>query len=198
MVEEINEKYPSDYELVKNATKQNMQDNIYGNEEHASISEELKINNDLTRWQQDLAPELELMVHDLRGECYNEEHNQWMKHPLIEKPLCNEKLIFKMVAMMRPLTSKNLIMSNYTESRILNRLYFTTCTFVMHLAQNRDIYEIQKGDLSYIVRLFKDTIEATFFRAYMNGERQYLRMFSKRIETHSEQQPDKKKWFGGR
>ena len=99
------------------------------------------------------------------------------------KPICNDLLVRKMVTLLRPSMSRNLMMSNYSEERILNRLKSVVLTFIFHLGSNYQIYAVSEDDLPYIVQLFKDVIDPTYYRALNNGERRYHGTINKRVET---------------
>lgn len=153
-------------------------------------------NDDLTRWQQDLQQEVEMTIHDLRRE-YQDEDGEWQRMIVptgkedskgdtiykYEEPLMNELGVNMFKAAMRPLISRNLIMSNYDENRIYTKLRSVVITFINHLGYNYKRYKIDTGNLSIIVRLFKDIAEPAHWRCLNNGERSYLNTINKRIEA---------------
>jgi len=155
-------------------------------------------NEDLTRWQQDLKSEIELTIHDLKREV---ESGKGYK-PMLEftgrftvvkgekkrvmrkvKPMMNHLGINMFRGAIRPLTSRNLMMSNYNEDKIFVKLRSIMITLISHLAYHQRNYEIAVGDLSMIIRMFKDIAEPAHWRALNNGERSYLNTINKRIEA---------------
>lgn len=163
--------------------------------------------NDLTRWQQDLDEELKEFVHDLRREQLV--NGEWVptqyvagynrdNEPVIQNlpPLVNELGIRKLISLLRPLLSRNLMMSNYTEDQIYVKLRRVTRTVIMDLAMNRFIYDARKEDLSVIVEMFKNAAEPAHWRAFNNGERNYLMTSNKRVESVTQSQNNEKKGWG--
>ncbi|KKM92382.1 hypothetical protein LCGC14_1219070 [marine sediment metagenome] len=170
-------------------------------------------NEDLTRWQQDLETEARNVAYRLRRWDFDDEAKEW-KPMLIptgkfrdvktgktdtegkqiivtkeihirERPMMNELGINYFLSSIMPSLSRNLMMSNYDEDRIFTRLRGIVRIFIHHLAYHYRDYEIEPGDLSAIVRIFKDTIEPAHWRALNNGERSYLNTIAKRVEAHT-------------
>lgn len=163
-------------------------------------------NEDLTRWQQDLHKELELVTYKLRrmfldddkdiwkslpGEpTGNKENGEMTYHPM--KPMMNEKGINYFITSAIPSLSRNLMMSNFNEERIYTRLKRIVLKFIYHLGYYYKEYEIDQGDLSAIVSIFKDVIEPAHWRCLNNGERSYLNTINKRVEAYTYGQPQQK------
>jgi len=158
-------------------------------------------NEDLTKWQQNLKSEIELTIHDLKREVEGEDgykpmvgeyirtDEQGRKHYKRVKPMMNDLGINMFRASIRPLTSRNLMMSNYNEDKIFVKLRSIMFTFISHLAYHYKTYEIDVGDLSIIVRMFKDIAEPAHWRCLNNGERTYLNTINKRVEAITYGQP---------
>ena len=158
-------------------------------------------NEDLTKWQQNLKSEIELTIHDLKREVEGEDgykpmvgeyirtDEQGRKHYKRVKPMMNDLGINMFRASIRPLTSRNLMMSNYNEDKIFVKLRSIMFTFISHLAYHYKNYEIDVGDLSIIVRMFKDIAEPAHWRCLNNGERTYLNTINKRVEAITYGQP---------
>lgn len=137
---------------------------------------------ELTRWQQDLAPEIQIMVYRLRN--YVNIDGKWQ--PLVVrnqktgrnekvKPLCAEECIWRIVAMAQPSTSKNLMMSKYTEEQILMDLRNLHNTLDIDiLLANRRRFRIRMCDLKVIHDIFHTTVKPTYFRALGANEKHYL------------------------
>jgi len=171
--------------------------------------------SDLVRWQQDLEEEIDQMSHDFKNEIliegkwkrqnflvgYDQEGNS-IYHEL--PPVMNDLGISRIKSYLRPLLSRNLINSNYSEERIYTNLRNIIQTIILHLRDNYYIYEIRKQDLSWIVRQIKSFAEPTMWRCWNNGERKYLTTIHKHIEAHNEssnqqqQQGNKSFFLGGK
>ena len=159
---------------------------------------------ELTKWQQDLQSEIELTVHDLKREIetkdgyksmltftgkFREVNGQKKRLMRRVKPMMNDLGINMFRGAIRPLISRNLMMSNYSEDKIYIKLRSILFTFISHLAYHFKAYEINVGDLSIIVRMFKDICEPSHLRALNNGERSYLNTINKRVEAITYGQP---------
>ena len=188
---------------VKNR-KEDMQfdhnENMMGNVMHPQATDEQiyleqqEKRSDLIQWQQDLSDDIQKFIHKIRREV--KVNDEWK---LIEgmKPIANDNFIMDTVGLIELSTSKNLINSNYTEDRVLMVLRSTLYDFRCVLQENREIYEIKKSDMHLIVRLFKNSIEPTYWRCYNNGERKYAGDLNKRIEVHTDQPTAVKKGLFG-
>lgn len=164
--------------------------------------------SDLIIWQQNLDPELQQLIHDLRNE-YMDDNGEWIQEHRYKgrdkhgnaiwepSPILNERGIQVIISMLRPLTGRNLMMSNYSETRILISLSRNLKTLVAHLAYNRELYELKKGDMSQVVELYKRVAEPAHWRCWNNGERRYLTHTSKRVEAVSDNPQHKPKSFLG-
>ena len=160
-------------------------------------------NEDLTKWQQDLKSEIELTIHDLKREVETEDGYKRMmvfkgykvvdgkrkKVYTYEKPMMNQLGINMFRGAVRPLISRNLIMSNYNEEKVYVKLRSIMFTFISHMAYHYKSYDVDVGNLSIIVRMFKDIVEPAHWRCLNNGERSYLNTINKRVEAIAYGQP---------
>jgi hypothetical protein len=164
--------------------------------------EQQKQREDLVMWQQNLEPELELMIHDLRNEFYDYNSETWVQKTDINgeklKPLCNEQCIQTLVPAVRPLVSKNMIMGNFSEERVLQILKRTMGEIVININMNYDSYGIDWHQISRTLSIIKNTIQPAPFRALNNGERKYLSTINRRVENYSSNPvtEPKKKFLG--
>ncbi|MAF36868.1 hypothetical protein CL622_07155 [archaeon] len=164
--------------------------------------------NGLVQWQQNLISEVDQLVHDLKSEV--DIDGVWTKQKylvgydkdgkdVIEEipPIMNDLGIHKIKSYLRPLISRNLINSNYSDDRIYINLRGLINTIILHLRDNYFYYEIRKQDLSWLIRQIKNMAEPSFWRCYNNGERKYLTTIHKHIEAtnFTPNQPQKKGFF---
>lgn len=148
---------------------------------------------DLTRWQQDLADELESLKHDLKREYRNTE-GCWVQIPGT-KPLVNDLGLHPILNLVKVYFTRNLIMSNLSQD-VINRIMLGIVRdLVLHLGANFERYDIDFHDLTLTVRLVKDRVEPTLYRCFNNGERSYLNTINKRIEAFSESTVPERKGF---
>jgi len=151
-------------------------------------------NEDLTKWQQDMENDIERTVHDLKREIEGEDgYKRLIEFVRINedgkkvyrkvKPMMNNLGINMFRGAIRPLISRNLMMSSYSEDKIYVKLRSIMFTFISHLAYHQTTYDIDTGNLSMIVRMFKDLMEPAHWRALNNGERSYLNTINKRVEA---------------
>lgn len=149
--------------------------------------------SDLRRWQQDLYDEIQNMVMDLKGYALDE-NGEWVA---VRPPIMNTQGTQKFVSYLRPLTSRNLMNSNYDEDHIYRSLRDIVGKFILDIAYNYENYELDFGDFNHVLRMLKGYAEATHFRCLNDGERRHEREIVKRIETHADNQmPQKKGLFG--
>jgi len=155
-------------------------------------------NEDLTKWQQDMENDIERTVHDLKREIESDDGYKRMTRvefvrinkdgkkigkKVKVKPMMNNLGINMFRGAIRPLISRNLMMSSYSEDKIYVKLRSIMFTFISHLAYHQRTYDIDTGNLSMIVRMFKDLMEPAHWRALNNGERSYLNTINKRVEA---------------
>lgn len=167
------------------------------------LFEQSREREDLVKWQQNLDDQLVKLVMTLRNYYYDEEENAWMPkreivgyktgedgktyaETRIMQPLINEKGIHMIESEIYPLLSRNMINTNLNEDRILIILKDTTNTIIANLGNKYDEYDAEFSNFSHIIRLIKNFIIPTPFRAMNDGERKHHRSFMKRIESHSE------------
>jgi len=167
---------------------------------------------ELTKWQQNLELDIELTIHDLKREVQDKDGNfkqmleftgrykdvNGKKKRIMRKvaPIMNDLGINIFRGIVRPLTSRNLMMSNYNEEKIFVKLRSILFTSISHFAYHYKDYGIDVGNLSMVIRLLKDICEPAHWRAMNNGERSYLNTINKRIEAvayGNQAQPQQKK-----
>ena len=159
-----------------------------------------KEREDLVRWQQDLTEDMVVLVHHLKRERFDPDTNRWapVKSWAMDQngqvvqvdaePMCNDVCIQMIIALVQPFMSKNEIMSNYSEERILQKLRSTLKTLVRNLGIKHDYYEIDFHDMSAIRTTIQNYIMSGPHRALNNGERRHLESTTRRIETAGESQ----------
>ena len=168
-------------------------------------------DSELIRWQQSMDSEIEdacmsfrsmekvngkwqhIMVFKYTEVKDGKKVHHYMKLP----PILNEAGISFFRSRVMPLVSKNILMSNYDEPRILEKLKNNVINFIIAIGLNRKEYNIKVTDLPTIKRIFQDLIEPGLFRAMRDGERRFLTSTSRRIEavTTDGRGEEKKKGF---
>lgn len=198
-------KEPSQKEAVKEEREYNKNETMLNNATYSNSQEDSvwmegqKEKSDLIMWQQDLSPEIQILIHKIKRETpVGDVKDDVWKRPEGMTALANDTFILDMVGLVELSTSKNLINSNLSEDRILTSLKSTLFDFRCMLQENRGLYEIDKPDMHLVVRLFKNAIEPTYWRCWNNGERRHTGEFSKRLEVHTDQRmPEKSKGLFG-
>ena len=121
--------------------------------------------SDLLKWQQELDPELQNIAYRFTG--WVKVDGIWTKTKAT--PLCNDKFMNDVVApQLEPFLTKNLINSNFTEDRILMDLKHTANNIMANMADGYDLYGIQFQNYDLILRVLKNTMKSSAFRA-LNG-----------------------------
>lgn len=146
---------------------------------------------DLIKWQQDLSDEALRFVMEIRGFYINED-DEWVRD-IGTKPLADEEFIRRVRPLLIPSISRNLIMTNYSEERVLRSLRRAASEFTWILFTQGKEFNIRMDDYSTLVASFKAVIEPTYYRALLNGERKYLTTINKRVETFSDRPESKKR-----
>ena len=123
--------------------------------------------SDLLRWQQDLDPELESIAKRFTG--WTKKDGEWVKSDGKNNPLCNNRFMNDVVEpQLEPFLTKNLINSNFTEERILLDLKHTANDIMANMADGYDLYDIDFQNYDLILRVLKNTMKSSAFRA-LNG-----------------------------
>ena len=121
--------------------------------------------SDLLKWQQDLDPELERIAFRFTG--WAKTDGVWTRTD--RKPLCNDRFMNDVVApQLEPFLTKNLINSNFTEDRILLDLKHTANDIMSNMCDGYDMYGIDFQNYDLILRVLKNTMKSSAFRA-LNG-----------------------------
>jgi len=184
-----------------------------------ALLEHQKEREDLVKWQQDLKKELENLEHDLKREIQDEK-GDWvpMTEPAVDQdtgeyivdkekeemmfvpvaPACNQLCIQMIKTNCRPLMSRNMMMSNFQEERILQMLKRTMAAIIRNIGFNTNKYEVEFHDFSYIISVIKNYIISSPFRALNDGERRHHREVIRRVDTFATSPtPIKKKGMFG-
>lgn len=173
-------------------------------EDYANIVEQDR-RSDLLRWQQDLDDELEKLKHRLRGEYFDSEHGWIPKRMQVKDPqsgemrivnmppLSNEFFIDRVETLAEPFLSRNMINSNFTETRILKMLLRTSNAITDSMADNYDLFGIDFMNYTQVLTLIKSVITPGPFRALNNGQRIHDRTMGKRIESLNDNPIQEKK-----
>ena len=156
--------------------------------------------SDLIRWQQELENSLVILKHRLKCESKDEKTGEWAGSEDIPALLTN-KGIAMIETELSPFLgeeAKNLINSNLSEVMILSTLRNTADTIVCSLADNYDTFVLNAtpSNLSHIMRIVKNAMLPTPFRAQDGWTKKQDNMCIKRIETFVENDPKntKKGW----
>lgn len=160
--------------------------------------------DDLTRWQQDLKEEVNNFIHDLKREFFDD--GVWKKHQIFigknkegefvymdAPPLMNDMGIYTCLGYLKPLISRNLMMSNFDTQNILRKMRRTFSAITQHLSYNWRAYEIEKRNLPIILQIIKDFAEPTHWRSWNNGERSFQSTINKNIYARTESTTPQKK-----
>jgi len=123
--------------------------------------------SDLIKWQQDLDAELFELVLQLKGAKKGEDGLYYI--PEDAEPLCNDLFITDVVVpQCKPFIARYFINSNLDETRILNALMETCNDIADLMADGFDLYGIQFIKFDDIIRIIKNVLIPSAFRA-LNG-----------------------------
>lgn len=154
-----------------------------------SINKETE-RGDLLRWQQELDDQLILLKHELRNKEWDETIGQWTTKTQADgtplPPKLNEAGISHIMSLVRPLLSRNLINSNLDEDFVRNMLRKTCDDLVGSLAIYGESWQADFGDYSAIVRIVKNYVIPTPFRAVNGWNKKTDSTISRRMEAFTE------------
>lgn len=167
---------------------------------------------DLIKWQQELNEEVETLKFKLRRMQRNE-RSEWVHQQVptwntetrtVEMqelpPYMNEVGISMVETICSPLMSKNMINTNIDEDRILSILKRTSNDLVNNIAYyGENQYGMEFGNFSTVLRIIKNTIIPTPYRAINGWNKKIDNTISKRVESFNEggyNVPERKKFFG--
>ena len=164
-----------DEQIISNATKDIAQDEMIQLEKD-------KERADLIRWQQDLSDEAFDYIMDIKGWAFV--NGEWVKDKNM-KPLANDQFIRRIRPLLKLATSRNLIMSNYSDERVRRSLSRAAAKFTDLIFFHWKTFEIDKRDAGYLVQSYQQLIEPTHYRSLQNGERKYITTSNRRTEVVS-------------
>jgi len=113
----------------------------------------------------------------------NPETGKIRKHYKNLRPMLNEEGINWFKSRLSPLVSKNIIMSNLDEDRILTTLRNDLINFIIVIGLKQEEFEIKTNDLPTIKRNYQNLFSPALFRSLKNGERNFLTQTSRRVES---------------
>jgi hypothetical protein len=118
--------------------------------------------------------------------------------PTESQPLCNDLFIDSVVIpQCKPFMNRNLINSNLTEKRILAMLKDTSNDIVNNMSDGYDIYNINFMQYDNVLRMIKNTISASAFRALNGWTKKTDSTSFKKIESTFENGNERKKGMWG-
>jgi hypothetical protein len=168
----------------------------------AVFAQEQNNKSDLIRWQQELDNSLVILKHRLKCETKDPNTGIWVSMDKVP-PLLSDNGIAMVETELSPFLgeeAKNLINSNLTELMILQTLKNTSDTIVCNLADNYDTFVLDAtpSKMSHIMRIIKNAMLPTPFRAQDGWTKKQDNMGIKRIETFvdNESNNQRKKWMG--
>jgi len=157
---------------------------------------------DLLKWQQDLDPELQRLIHTLKGEILVnggwEPRTFWKDGKLIKtKAMCNERFISEVIVpQCTPYLDRNILNTYYEEHMILTNLRNTCWDIKDAMADNYDLYDIDFTNYDLVLRNIINVIKPGVFRALRGFTKKIDSTIIRRVEQSSDaNQPEKKSLF---
>ena len=152
--------------------------------------------SDLIRWQQDLDEELFELVLQLKGGKKGEDGIYFV--PDDAEPLCNDLFITDVVIpQCKPFIARYFINSNLDETRILNALIHTCNDIANLMSDGYDLYKIEFIKFDDVIRIIKNVLVPSAFRALNGWTKKTDSTNFRRIESsYDSPSPPKRKVFG--
>lgn len=130
----------------------------------------VKQNQEFNRFMADMTAELELLFHNLLGEEYNQQDNNWVK---TGDSVTNKAGAHALTSDVRTRINKNTFISNLTDKQI-NRFMVNYGRGLSDMIFfNQDDYEIKPENMSVIFNKFYDFVFIALHRCKDAGEREY-------------------------
>jgi len=147
--------------------------------------------SDLIKWQQDLDTELFELVLQLRGAEKSNDGTYYI--PANANPLCNDLFVTDVVIpQCKPFIARYFINSNLDETRILKALE-STCNDICNLmADGYDIYNIEFIKFDDVMRIIKNVLIPSAFRALNGWTKKTDSTNFRRIESSYDAPPSNK------
>lgn len=150
--------------------------------------------NDLLKWQQDLSPDLQNLIHTLKGEIFVENRwtprTYWKDGKLFNvRPICNDKFIQEVVIpQCTPFLDRNIINTWFEEDDILSSLKNTCDDIVDTMCDHYDEYGIEFCDYDIVLRNIKNVIKPGAFRALRGWTKKIDSTIIRRVEQSNDGQ----------
>lgn len=181
--------------------QQNVMTNETSPDAEFTFRQEQQARTDLLKWQQDLDDELLTLIMTLKG--YIKKDSGWEKikyhdchkNAIVEKkPLCNDLFIYEVVIpQLTPIISKNAINTNLEEKTILLVLKLTANEIADAMSEGHAIYDIAFTDYDLVLRILKNTMRMSLYRAHKGFTKRMDSTIIKRVEAFNENTDEQKK-----
>lgn len=156
-------------------------------------------SSDLMRWQLSTSDLIEDLEHDLKGETFNRETNQWV---IGKTRFVNDEGVKAIMSILTARINKNTILSNLNENEISRIMIDFSRDLIDLFFMRREEYDISKEHLDLLLRKIVDFVYISLKRAFEEGERQFLKHTERRTEVYKVGDEEKKGklksfWSGG-
>jgi len=154
---------------------------------------------DLIKWQQDLDPELQKLINNLKGNICSEgvwsPRTYWKDGKLIRaRPMCNDKFIQEVVVpQCSPFLDRNIINTWFEEPQILSSLKNTCDDIADAMADHYDEYDIEFTDYDIVLRNIKNVIKPGAYRALKGWTTKINATMIRRVEQSNDSMEKDKK-----
>lgn len=150
------------------------------------------IQNSIVEWQLDLSKEYELLHHQIRGHVIkrDEKGNEYWSEPDDEEQkLLNEKGAQEVKKIVRNYLNKNLLLSNYSEALIVQRVGQFAHRLRRFIYLNYEEFGLtsyyKQKHFEMIVMNVVDMVESAFYRALNGGERESLTTIRQIVQSEN-------------
>ena len=157
--------------------------------------------SDLLKWQQDLDPELQKLIHTLKGEIIINDtwtpRTFWKGGKLIRAtPMCNDRFIQEVIVpQCSPFIDRNIINTYFEEIEILSNLKNTCDDIADAMCDHYDEYGIEFTNYDIIMRNIKNVIKPGAYRALKGWTKKIDSTIIRRVEQSNESENKEKKGF---
>ena len=123
---------------------------------------------------------------ELGGEVYDETQGEYVK--VLDKPHLNRIGVSNLSLLLGGMLNTNSILSNYTDQDIKMAMIDFSDDVTDNLVLNYKKYDMEKRSISTIIGICRRYAYAALRRAYLGGEKEFLKKTSKEVISTTTQQ----------
>lgn len=168
----------------------------YSTADEQQVIEDRKILLYLTQWQQDRTPQHRKLFEQLAGYLYDKERRELIRNKW-DEPYCTLVGAYKLVNFIEPI-DHNVMLANWSEKELKLNMKINICHPLLNfMCMNKEELGLDLEHMEYVFWTIVNSVEATYWRGWNDGERRKDREIHKVNEIRNMNQPKEKKSLFG-